>query len=376
MRILIAPDSLKGSLTAEQVCHAVAAGIRAEHPDADVDLIPIADGGEGTVEAFALACPGADVREVLVTGPLGQLVTARWALLPDNRAALAMAEAAGLPLVGEDLRTHEATTFGVGELLLAAAHAGASEILLGLGGSATTDGGCGAAAACGVQFFDDDDQPFTPVGASLHRISRIAVPPGGLLPAGVRVQAMCDVDNPLTGPHGAAAVFGPQKGASEQQVEELDAGLAHLAELLRRDLGVDVEDAPGAGAAGGLGAAMLAFFGAELVPGAEAVLDATGFDNLCVQADAVVTAEGAFDYQSWHGKAVMAVATRAQRAEVPVHVLAGRVEDGMEEQCARHGVVSARAIAPEGTAVQESMARAEEFLRAAAAELAREHLMP
>ncbi|HHW82483.1 MAG TPA: glycerate kinase, partial [Actinomycetales bacterium] len=242
--------------------------------------------------------------------------------------------------------------------------------VVGLGGSATTDGGCGAAAACGVRFFDDDGAPFVPVGATLSRISRIDA--SGLDPEVARIAAMCDVDNPLTGEHGAAAVFGPQKGATPELVRSLDDGLAHLAQVVRRDLGVEVEDLPGAGAAGGLGGGMVAFFGAELRRGVDAVLDAVGFAQKLASADAVISGEGSFDSQSLRGKVVLGVSRRTREPGVPLHVLAGRVDPGVRDVLREHGIASARAITPEGMDLEEAMERAGELLSAAARDLAKD----
>lgn len=367
MRVIVVPDSFKGSLSAVDVCRIVADAFA--RVGAEVVGIPVADGGEGTVAALALAT-GAAVCFDEVSGPYGAPVTAARATLPDATVVIELAQAAGLPLVGDDRRASDTTTYGVGEQLRAAAGDGARDIIVGIGGSATTDGGCGAAAACGVRFWDVAGRAFTPTGGTLRSIARIDA--AGLDPAlrAARITAMCDVDNPLTGPHGAAQVFGPQKGADPAEVVRLDEGLSHLAGVIRRDLGLEVASLPGAGAAGGMGAGLVAFFGAELRPGIDVVLDAVGFDALLVDADAVVTGEGSFDEQSLRGKVIDGVARRARAAGVPVHVLAGRVAPGMAAGRARLGIRSATAVAPAGVPLGEALAGAEGFLAAAAARLA------
>lgn len=367
MRVLVVPDSFKGSLSAVEVCEAIAAGLEDAIPGVTVVQLPVADGGEGTVYAFLLAV-GGERRTERVAGPYGAPVDADWALLPDGTAVVEMAAAAGLPLVGTDRRTADASTFGVGELLRAAAAAGAARILLGIGGSATTDGGCGAAAACGVRFLTADKRSFVPTGGTLHEIARIDV--SGFDLGGTPLEAMCDVDNPLTGALGAAAVFGPQKGADPEKVRMLDAGLAHLSAVIRRDLGVDVETLPGAGAAGGLGAGVVAFLGGTLRRGVDAVLDAVGFDDMLGGADLVVTGEGSFDAQSLRGKVVHGVAARARARGVPVHVIAGRVDEEVLPHLRDLGISAADAVTPPGMPFEEARTRAPELLRAAARRLA------
>lgn len=369
MRIVVAPDSFKGSLTSADAGALIAGALaRAGH---DAVVVPVADGGEGTVDAF-LRAAGGERRTTRVAGPYGAPVGADWAMLPGGTAVVELAAAAGLPLVGSDRRTEDASTFGLGELILAAARAGARRIVVGLGGSACTDGGCGAAAACGAVFTGHDGEAFVPTGATLARVAGVDLSRRDPSLAGVRMEALRDVDNPLTGASGAAAVFGPQKGAGPEVVRALDAGLAHLAAVIARDLGIDVERIPGGGAAGGTGAGLVAFLGAALVPGADAVLDAAGFDALLADADAVVTGEGSLDLQTFSGKAVAVIARRAARAGAPVHVLAGRVDGAVRGDLAGHGIASARAVTPEGTDEAEALGRAREFLATAAEILAAE----
>ncbi len=257
-KIILAPDSFKGTMTSREVCGELTSAIREIFPETEIVSLPVADGGEGSVDAFLTACGGERVATVC-TGPNGQHIRAEYGLLPDGTAVVEMAAAAGLPLA-DPKNPERTTTFGVGELLPHAAGRGARKIIMCLGGSATNDGGCGAAAACGIRFFDKQGNSFTPVGGTLMDIARIDL--SGLDPAlaAVPIVTMCDIDNPLCGPTGAAAVFGPQKGADEAMVLRLDAGLAHLAGLLHRDCGAEVRGLPGAGAAGGMGAGMTAFF--------------------------------------------------------------------------------------------------------------------
>ena len=272
-KYILIPDSFKGTLSARDFCAVAREAIGRADPGAQVLSIPLADGGEGTVEAFLAACGGRRI-ECPCTGPYGGTAPGFYGLLPDGTAVVELAAAAGLPLAGTDLHPADATTYGVGQLLLHAARHGARRLLLGLGGSATNDGGCGAAAALGVEFYDSRGRVFVPTGGTLGDIHRICAENLEPLPP---VTVLCDVDNPLCGPRGAAAVFGPQKGADPDMVQLLDAGLAHLAAVLRRDTGRDVLDMPGGGAAGGFGAGAAALLNARLRPGVEMLLDAADF---------------------------------------------------------------------------------------------------
>ena len=279
MRVLVAPDSFKGSAAALAVAQAMARGVRAVFPEAEVLPVPIADGGEGTVEALVVATGGA-LREATVTGPLGQPVVARWGVLGDGETAVVeMAAASGLPLVPRERRDpRRTTTRGTGELMRAALDAGSRKLVVGIGGSATNDGGTGMARALGARFLGPDGAELPEGGAALARLDRVDL--SGLDPrlAGAELLVACDVDNPLTGPRGASAVYGPQKGATPEMVRELDAALCRFAERAREATGRDVAGRPGAGAAGGLGAGLLFFTPARLRPGVEIVLEATGFE--------------------------------------------------------------------------------------------------
>ncbi len=329
-KLVIIPDSFKGTLSSQRVCEIVAGCARRVFPGCEIQSIPVADGGEGSVDAF-LASMGGERVEKAVTGPWFERCEGFYGLLRGGETAVVeMAAAAGLPMVGERRDPSATTTYGVGELILDAARRGAKQIIVGLGGSATNDGGCGAAAAVGVKFFDASGESFVPVGGTLEKIARIDA--GGMDGAlgGVEITAMCDIDNPLCGARGAAAVFGPQKGADEDMVARLDTGLGHLAEVIRRDLGVSVSELPGAGAAGGMGAGMAAFFGAALRPGIDTVLDTVGFDGAIAGADAVITGEGKLDSQSLGGKVVIGVARRAAKQGARVIALVGGADYGAE----------------------------------------------
>lgn len=330
-KILLVPDSFKGTLSSRQVCQVMAGQLRRFFPQAQVKSIPVADGGEGSVEAF-LAAAGGERRTRTVTGPFGEPVEAFYGILGDGRTAvIEMAACAGLPLAEGRLNPERATTYGVGELLLAAKEAGCTKAILGLGGSCTNDGGAGAAAALGAKFTRADGTAFVPSGGTLGEIAALDVSPVAQALQGMELTAMCDIDNPLYGEAGAAAVFAPQKGADAAMVARLDAGLRHLGQVSARCLGRDFSHLPGAGAAGGLGFGMAAFCGAQLRMGIDAVLDAVGFDSLLPGTDVVFTGEGKIDSQSARGKVVSGVAARCRKAGVPVVAVVGQIGQGFEE---------------------------------------------
>ena len=330
-KILLVPDSFKGTLSSRQVCQVMAGQLRRFFPQAQVKSIPVADGGEGSVEAF-LAAAGGERRTRTVTGPFGEPVEAFYGILGDGRTAvIEMAACAGLPLAEGRLNPERATTYGVGELLLAAKETGCTKAILGLGGSCTNDGGAGAAAALGAKFTRADGTAFVPSGGTLGEIAALDVSPVAQALQGMELTAMCDIDNPLYGEAGAAAVFAPQKGADAAMVARLDAGLRHLGQVAARCLGRDFSHLPGAGAAGGLGFGMAAFCGAQLRMGIDAVLDAVGFDSLLPGTDVVFTGEGKIDSQSARGKVVSGVAARCRKAGVPVVAVVGQIGQGFEE---------------------------------------------
>lgn len=334
---LIVPDSFKGTMSAVEVCRIMAETLQERFPQAVVSTIPVADGGEGSVDAFLAAIPG-ERMSLTVHGPYNEPVEGYYGLLHDGTAVIEMAAAAGLPLVGENRHAEKTTTYGVGELLLDALDHGARKVVMGLGGSSTNDGGCGMAAACGVRFTDAEGTEFVPVGESLARIAHIDVSGLDRRLAATEIVTMCDIDNPLCGTTGAAAIFGPQKGATPSQVAMLDAGLAHLAQIMHRDLGVDVLDIPGGGAAGGMGAGMVAFFGSPLQMGIQTVLDTACFDDLVQRADLVFSGEGCFDGQSLHGKVVVGVASRCKKARKPLIAVAGVIDDTVVPSAVEAGV--------------------------------------
>lgn len=328
-KIILMPDSFKGTMSSSEICAIMAGQIKKHEPDAKIISIPVADGGEGSVDAFLAAMGGERIR-LPVSGPYMDPVDAFYGLLPGQVAVVEMAAAAGLPLVGERKLPDQATTYGVGQLIAHAVQAGARKLIVGLGGSATNDGGAGAAAALGVRFYNAAGETFVPVGGTLRDIVRIDK--SGLLPelAAIDCVTMCDIDNPLCGPHGAAAVFGPQKGADAAMVARLDDGLRHLADLAWRDLGADILELPGAGAAGGMGGGMVAFLGSKLEMGIETVLDTVKFDSLAAGADLVLSGEGKIDGQSLRGKVVIGVARRTAQLDVPLVAIVGDIGDTID----------------------------------------------
>lgn len=325
-RCIVISDSFKGSLSSLEICDLAQGAIGRIFPRCQVVALPVADGGEGTVDSFLHALPQAQSVQVQVTGPYGESVTANYARSGDT-AIVEMAAAAGLTMVEGRRDPAATTTYGVGELMRHAVEHGARRLVLGLGGSATNDGGCGAAAALGTVFTDWAGRPFRPVGGTLSQIVGIDLAPVARLLAEVEITAMCDIDNPLHGPQGAAYIFAPQKGAGPRQVEELDGQLRALDRIIQSQLGLSVAQRPGAGAAGGFGAGCLAFFGARLQSGIEAVLDMVEFDRLLEGCDLVFTGEGRLDGQSLRGKVISGVAARAKAKGVPVVVIAGAVLD-------------------------------------------------
>ena len=328
--ILLVPDSFKGSLSSRQVCEIMERQLAGYFPSVPIVALPVADGGEGSVDAFLAAAGGQRVTKT-VTGPFGQPVEAFYGILPDGRTAVVeMAACAGLPLAEGQLDPERATTYGVGELILAAKAAGCTKVILGLGGSCTNDGGAGAAAALGAVFHREDGTPFVPTGGTLQEIASLDCAPLAEALAGVELVAMCDIDNPLFGQEGAAWVFAPQKGADDAMVARLDEGLRHLGEVSCQCLGKDLSQLPGAGAAGGLGFGMAAFCGAKLQMGIDVVLDTLGFEERLQQASLVFTGEGRIDSQSTRGKVVAGVARRAKQAGVPVVALVGEIGQGFE----------------------------------------------
>lgn len=360
-KYVLIPDSFKGTLSSEDICRIASEEILRLEPEAEICAIPVADGGEGTVDAF-LAAVGGTRAEVPCTGPCGQEVMGFYGLLPDGTAVVEMAAAAGLPLAGACRDPEKTTTYGVGQLMAHALSRGAKRLVLGLGGSATNDGGCGAAAALGAEFLDAEGRAFVPTGGTLTQIAHIRMKGLRETLAGAEVTVMCDIDNPLCGPAGAAAVFGPQKGADAAMVARMDAGLHHLAEMLEKDVGMEVLTLAGGGSAGGFGAGAAAFFGGQLRMGIDVVLDLTDFDRKCRGASLVITGEGHLDSQSLRGKTVVGVARRARALGVPAAALVGGCETALDAVYAE-GVSGVFPIHPALCTWPQAAARTEEDLR-------------
>ena len=371
MKIVIAPDSFKDSLSAAGVAQAIAEGWAQVWPAAHVLQCPMADGGEGTVDAVLAACKG-ELRRHTVRGPLGDSVEARWGWLADSHTAMIeMAEASGLQLVAPGQRDAcSSTTYGTGELIRAALDAGAQRIILAIGGSATNDGGAGAMQALGVQLLDSERQPLPAGGLALARLAHISLEQLDPRLSQVRFEIAADVNNPLCGPHGASSIFGPQKGASPEHVVQLDAALGHFADHCALVLRQDVRDEPGSGAAGGLGFAAKAFLAAQFRPGVEVVAELVSLDEAVRGADLVITGEGRFDAQTLRGKTPFGVARIAQRQGVPVVVIAGTLGDGYEQMYA-HGVDAAFALPAGPMSLEQACHEAPRLLRARASDIAR-----
>ncbi len=329
-KILLVPDSFKGTMSSQEICDIMSEEIQKVWPQALVISIPVADGGEGSVDAF-LSAVGGEKCLVPCKGPYLEDMEGFYGRLTDGTVVVEMAAAAGLPLVGERLNAGQTSTYGVGQIIRAAAQRGARRIIVGLGGSSTNDGGCGAAAALGVRFLDKQGEAYIPTGDTLDRLECIDL--SGLDPIlrDVQLVTMCDIDNPLCGPTGASAVFGPQKGATPEQVAVLDRNLGHLADVTAQAIGEDLRDLPGAGAAGGMGFGMKALLGSQMQMGIETVLDTVGFDRLLDGTNLVLTGEGKMDTQSLRGKVVIGVARRAARKNVPVVAIVGDIGDDVEE---------------------------------------------
>ncbi len=374
MKIVLAPNAFKGSMSAMQAALAMEEGVRAAIPAADICKVPVADGGDGLADVLIEALNG-EARVFRVRGPLRAPVDAPLCHVAElELAAVEMAVASGLALLAPDQRDPTATTsYGTGELIRGALDLGARRIVVGIGGSATTDGGIGMAAALGARFLDADGEPVAPVGGALAQIHRIDLSGLDARVADVRFEAICDVDNPLVGPQGAAAVYGPQKGATPTQVEALDAGLAHLADRIAADLGLAVRDLPGAGAAGGLGAGLHAFLGAELRRGVDLVLDLVDLDGQLEGADLVLTAEGQIDFQTAFGKAPAGVAERAKARGIPCIAIAGGIGERIEALHAL-GIDAVFSLCPGPTTLEQAMAQGPRLLAATTEQVVRCHL--
>ena len=367
MKIVLAPQAFKGTLSAGRAADAMTRAARAVFPDADLVRCPVADGGDGTLDALIEATGGA-YHAVQTTGPLGEPCTARWGSLGDNQTAVVeTAQACGLALLPPGVRDPlHATTHGVGAVLRAALDAGYRRIILGIGGSATNDGGAGLAAALGARLLCEDGEPIAPGGAGLLDLARIDA--SGLDPRLREAELVIatDVTNVLCGPAGAAATFGPQKGATPQDVATLDRALGRMADVARRDLGVDVSGIAGGGAAGGMGAGLVAFLGAKIAWGADIVAEAVGLDAHLDGASLVLTGEGRLDWQTAYHKAPAVVANRARARGVPVLGVGGSLGPGWRKLYAQ-GFTALTGMATGGVSIEEAMAEPEEHLARATA---------
>jgi glycerate kinase len=375
MKLILAPDSFKGSLSAAEAAKAMAEGIHQVHPDAETLLMPLADGGEGTVAALVLATGGRQ-DSMTVTGPLGEPLSAAYGLLgpSEDTAVVEMASAAGLPLVPSDQRDpRHTTTYGVGELLRHAVNSGAKRIILGLGGSATNDGGAGAMQALGVRFLDaaGNSLPEPLSGGDLVRLAHIDLSHWQTRLENIELLIASDVTNPLLGPNGAAAVYGPQKGASALMVSELEAALTQYAAVLQRDLGKNVADLPGAGAAGGMGAGLMAFLEARAKSGIGLVLDLAQFEHKAAGADWILTGEGKIDAQTLQGKTIAGVLRRAKPLGVRVLAFGGSVDDAATEELMTNGLAAAFPIVSRPMSLEEAMRDGKSLLTQAVARVMR-----
>jgi glycerate kinase len=365
MKIVIAPDSYKGSIYAPEVARAMREGVLRVEPEAETVLVPVADGGDGTLETL-VETSGGEIRTAEVTGPLGEPVAADWGAMGGGKTAvIEMARTSGLALVPLDRRNPlESTTYGLGEMIREALDAGFRRFILGIGGSATNDAGAGMAQALGARLVDGDgaDLPFG--GAALARLDRIDA--SGIDPRTRKAEFLvaCDVNNPLTGPEGASAVYGPQKGATPEMVAQLDAALARFAEVAKRDIGADVSDVPGSGAAGGLGAGIMAFLDGQLRPGVDIVLETVAFDSHLERAALVITGEGSMDFQTVYSKAPIGVARLAKARGIPVIGISGSLGKGFTDVHG-HGIDAALAITPGPMSLVEAIDGAAELVAGA-----------
>ncbi|QNU64608.1 glycerate kinase [Vreelandella titanicae] len=364
MNVLLCPDSFKDALSAQDAATAMARGVQRAAPEAHIQVCPLADGGEGSLDAL-IAATGAERRQLNVQDALGRPRQAAWGWLSDQRTAfIELAEASGLQHLAADERNAlHTSTFGVGELLLAALDQGAEKALLLLGGSATNDGGAGMLQALGARFLDQHGEPLPPGGAALNQLASLEL--DGLDPrlAKFSLEAAVDVDNPLLGERGASAVFGPQKGASPEEVEQLDRALGHFGDISAHALGDDYRTLPGAGAAGGMGFAAKAFLNATLKPGIEMIMQQADMAMLLAKADLVITGEGRLDGQSLAGKTPIGVSRAAKRLHKPVIVLAGSLGDGWQA-CFDEGVTAAFALADGPMTLADALPRTAELLEA------------
>ncbi|WP_158736800.1 glycerate kinase [Alteribacillus sp. YIM 98480] len=355
MQIILAPDSFKGSLSSPDVGAAIKKGVEAAVPEASVKVMPLADGGEGTVDALVRGTNGSFFKTA-VQGPLGERVEATWGILGDGKTAvIEMAEASGLPLVEKNrLNPLQASTYGTGQLIETALDHGCTKVILGIGGSATNDGGAGMASALGIQFLDKNGEELPAGGESLLYLDQIVTDNLDPRLQQTEIMVACDVTNPLCGPNGASEIYGPQKGAAPDMIKTLDKALLHYANMIKEQLSINIIDVPGSGAAGGLGGGLLAFLNGELRPGIDIVLEVIEIEKELQRADLVITGEGKTDKQTTFGKAPMGVGQRAQRTRIPVICISGSLAHGYE-QLEKHGIQACFSILDEPKTLEEAM---------------------
>ncbi len=371
MQIILAPDSFKGSLSAAEVAESMARGVKKVFSAAQITKIPLSDGGEGLVDSLVKATGGETLYQQ-VTDPLGGSVRAFWGILGDKKTAvIEMAAASGLPLVPEEKKNPLiTTTYGTGELIRAALDRGCSKLIIGVGGSATNDGGIGMAQALGVRFLSKEGKELSFGGGQLSYLHRIDISGLDSRIKETEILVACDVTNPLTGKQGAAQIYGPQKGATTEMIEQLDKGLKHYAGIIARDLGLEIENIPGSGAAGGLAAGLMAFLKGKLTSGVDLVIDTVGLEKELVTADLVLTGEGKLDAQSANGKLPVGVARRAKKFNVPVVVLAGSITEDVET-LHQEGITAYFSIINSPMSLQEAMQRTAELIERQVVEVLR-----
>ena len=362
MKILIAPQTFKGSISALDAATAMSEGVRRIMPDAEVAIVPVADGGDGTLETL-IEGSGGRIHRIEVTGPLGERRHAEWGAMGDGvTAVIEMARTSGLALVPDEKRNPLiTTTYGLGEAMRQAVEAGYKRFIIGIGGSATNDAGAGMAQALGISLIDSADNDLAFGGAALadlHRIDMSGLDSGI---AECEFMVACDVNNPLTGPTGASAIYGPQKGATAEMIEELDAALTHFAEIVRRDIGVEISGVPGSGAAGGLGGGLIAFVNGQLRAGVDIVLDTVRLDDYLIGCDLVITGEGSMDHSTIYNKAPVGVAERAKRQGIPVVGISGSLGRGFQD-VHEHGIDALAAITPGPMTLGEASTRSSELI--------------
>lgn len=372
LKIVLAPDSFKESMSAKEVCVAMEVGIKKALPDVEIIHVPMADGGEGTVDALVDATAGEKIEET-VSGPFPEKkVTTYFGILGDKKTAvIEMAKANGIELIApEDRNPLKTSTYGTGELILAAIEQGVEKIVIGIGGSVTNDGGAGMAAALGIKFLNQEKEEIPLGGGSLDQLAHLDISQVDPRLKKVKILIASDVTNPLTGESGASAVFGPQKGATEEMVQQLDQNLAHYAQVIRQDLGIEIEHVPGAGAAGGLGAGLLAFTNSKLRAGIDVVTEVTGLEEYIKTANFVFTGEGGMDYQTKFGKAPYGVAKVGKKYHKPVFACAGYIGENVEVLY-DEGMTAIFSILPKATTLSEALSTGKENLARTTENIAR-----